>query len=545
MLTKNFCNFSFILLMTLMVFFVSCNQKSEKHLYPLDPEIKTLSEDLHSQAYKDVVNTMIYQDLIEEWKRVATADNYIVFRENHGGMEKIKADSLLSRAYEERRQIASDFLAFMEEAIRSKNRNPGFDLDQAEQLMLSEMKRSEALKDFEVLNIKPIMAARGAEKQWPGFRGPTGQGIARGKKFPQTWSTTENVAWKVTLTGRGNSSPVVWDNRIFITSASEDGKIRELYCYNRKNGDLLWKGAAPVPENIERLYWKNSYASSTPVTDGERVIVFFGNSGMVCFNMDGELQWTRDLGEFTTTHGPGTNPVLYKNKVILIQDQNRGESVFVALDKQTGEILWRKERESVMGWSSPILVHVDGHDELIYNGSHNVKGYNPDTGEEIWNVNGSTREAVPIIVSGGGLFYSVSGRNGTIMAIRPGGKGEITDTHKLWFNERGGPHVPSPVYYKERLYIITDTGVATCLNALNGKTVWRHRLDGRFSMSPVLIGDKIMVTNEMGLTTIFKAGDSFEALAQNDLEEETLSTPVLLDGKLYFRTAGHLYCIGK
>ena len=543
MFIKNSYNYRYFLLI-LVIGVLSC-KKSEKLHYPLGPEIKTLSEDLQSQDYKDVVNTMIYQDLIEEWKRVATPDNYVVFRETHGGMEKIRTDSVLFKAYEERRQIANQFLAFMEEAIRSKNRKPDFNVEEAEQLMLSEMKRSNALNDFKKIDIKPILVARGAEKQWPCFRGPTGQGIASEKKFPQSWSTTENVIWKVKLNGRGNSSPIIWDNKVFVTSASEDGKIRELYCYNRKNGNLIWKGAAPVPETMERLYWKNSYASSTPVTDGERVVVFFGNSGMVCFNMDGELQWTRDLGEFTTTHGPGTNPVIYKNKVILIQDQNRGESVFVALDKETGQILWQKKRERVMGWSSPILVRVGDHDELVYNGSHNVKGYNPETGEEIWNVKGSTKEAVPIIVSGGGMFFSCSGRNGTIMAILPGGTGEITETHRLWINQRGGPHVPSPVYYKERLYIINDTGIATCLNALNGRTVWRERLKGRFSMSPILVGDKIIVTNEMGLTTILKAGDTFEVLAQNDLEEETLSTPALADGKLYIRTASHLYCIGN
>lgn len=531
-----------IALMGLLVF---CAPNAEKPLYPLGPELQTLSEDLESQAYKDVIETMIVQDLREEWKRVATPDNYLVFREKHGGIEKINSGPQLKVAYEKREQIANKYISFMENAFREKNKEPDFNAEDVELLLLSELSRSAVIEALEGISIEPVMPASGAENQWPCFRGPTGQGIAIDKKFPLNWSQTENIIWKAELSGRGNSSPVIWENRIFITSASDDGKTRELFCYNRSNGELFWKNAAPTPKTIEKIYWKNSYASSTPVTDGERIITFFGNSGIVCFNMDGDLQWTQNLGDFTTMHGTGTNPVMYKDKIILIQDQNNAESVYVALNKFTGEILWKQKRESVMGWSSPIIVRVGDHDELIYNGSHNVMGYNPDTGEQIWTLNGSTKEAVPMIVSGGGLFFSVSGRNGTIMAIRPGGKGDITDTHLVWLNERGGPHVPSPAYYKDRLYIVNDTGIATCLNALTGETVWRERLKGRFSMSPVLVGDKLIVTNENGFTTILKSGDKFEVLAQNDLAEETLSTPAVLGGRVYIRTALHLYCIGK
>ncbi len=536
--------FKYYLSISLVILLVSCGEKSKKEKYPLGPELRTLSEDLQSQTYKDVVKTMIYQDLKEEWKRVATPDNYMVFSEKHGGLEKIEADAELKAAYEKRKQIANRFIAFMEASIREKNKEPKFDTAQVEELLLSELSRSIAVEKLENISIDPVMPAPGAEKQWPCFRGPTGQGIAVDEKFPANWSQTENIVWKTALTGRGNSSPVIWDNRIFITSASEDGKTRELFCYDRSNGNLLWKKTAPVPENIEKLYWKNTFASSTPVTDGERVINFFGNSGIVCYNMDGDLQWTKNIGDFTTVHGPGTNPVLYKNKFILIQDQNNAESVFIALDKYTGELLWRQKRDRVMGWSSPIIVHINDHDELIYNGSHNIIGYNPETGEKIWTLAGSTKEAVPMIVSGGGLLFSVSGRNGTIMAIRPGGNGDITATHLFWKNERGGPHVPSPAYYKNRLYIVNDTGVASCLDALTGETIWRERLKGRFSMSPVVAGNKIIVTNEKGLTTILEAGDSFKVLAQNDLGEETLSTPAVIGGRIYIRTATHLYCIG-
>ncbi|NOR74214.1 MAG: PQQ-binding-like beta-propeller repeat protein [Draconibacterium sp.] len=426
--------YKYLLLIVLSGFVVFCTTKVDNSPYPFGSELQTLSEDLESQAYKDVVKTMIYQDLKEEWKRVATPDNYLAFSEKYGGIGNIVADSILNTAYLQREKIAKDFMIFMEEAFHKINKKPSYTSTEVEQLLLAEKNRTEAMETLEGIKIKPVMPISGAEKQWPCFRGPSGQGIANTKKIPLNWSPTENIVWKVKLSGKGNSSPVIWDNRIFITSATEDGKTRELFCYNRSNGELLWKNKAPVPEKVEKLYWKNSYASSTPVTDGERVITFLGNSGIVCFNMDGELQWSQNLGNFTTMHGPGTNPILYKDKVILIQDQNNAESVFIALNKQTGEIIWTQKRESVMGWSSPIIVRIEDHDELVYNGSYNVKGYNPDTGAEIWTLNGSTKEAVPIIVSGGGLFFSASGRNGAIMAIRPGGKGNITDTHLFWKN---------------------------------------------------------------------------------------------------------------
>ena len=268
-------------------------------------------------------------------------------------------------------------------------------------------------------------------------------------------------------------------------------------------------------------------------------------SSAIVVLLDGDLQWTQSVGEFITTHGPGTNMAMYKNKIIFIQDQINDESVFVAIDKKTGEILWSQQREKNYCWASPVIVRINGKDEMIYNGSYKVMGYNPDTGEEIWSMNGPSKEAIPMIITGGGLIYSQSGRNGPILAIRPGGKGDVTTTHLFWKNINGGPHVPSAVYYKKRLYIINDTGTLSCINALTGQVIWKERLKGRFSMSPVLSGNKIIITNEKGLTSIFKAGNSFELLAENDLKEETLATPAVLGGQIFIRTAKHLYCIAK
>jgi outer membrane protein assembly factor BamB len=281
------------------------------------------------------------------------------------------------------------------------------------------------------------------------------------------------------------------------------------------------------------------------VTDGQRVIAFFGNSGFVCYDMNGQLLWKQHIGYFTTTHGPGTSPVIYRDKIIFIQDQNRGESVFMALDKQPGRKLWQHDRREAMCWANPVIVRVNGHDELIYNGSFHVKGYNPDTGVQLWSLAGPTREAIPMIVTGEGLIFSASGRNGTILAIHPGGKGDITRTHLCWLNERGGPHVPSPVYHQGRLYLVSDTGVTMCLKAASGDIIWQERLKGRFSMSPIIAGDKLILINEKGLAYILQAGDTLSILAKNDLGEDTLATPAVLGGRIYIRSASNLYCISE
>lgn len=519
--------------------------QNTEEAYPFGIQLRVLAQDVVSRNYREIVRTMLTTELQEEWKRVATPDNYVIFMQIHGGRERVLSNPGLKVAYEKRKQVADNFITLMLDAYQRKETKPSFTSEQVGELLATAKPKNVSAEAIEAVDVQPVMPAPAAERQWPCFRGPTGQGIALETKFPLTWSQTENILWKVELSGRGNSSPVIWGDRLFVTSASKDGKIRELFCFSRSQGRLLWQRAAPAPREIERIIRKNSYASSTPVTDGERVIAFFGNSGFVCYDMNGELQWKQHVGHFTTMHGPGTSPVMYRDKIIFIQDQNRDESVFIALDKQTGQKLWQHDRAEAMCWANPVIVRVADHDELIYNGSFHLKGYNPDTGLELWSLAGPTREAIPMIVTGGGLIFSASGRNGAILALRPGGKGDITRTHLSWLNERGGPHVPSPVYYQGRLYLVSDTGVVMCLEAASGDIVWQERLKGRFSMSPIVAGDKLILINEEGLAYILQAGDTLSILAQNDLGEETLATPAVLGGRIYIRTASNLYCISE
>lgn len=513
--------------------------------YPFGIELRLVARDVGDEDYLRVLATMIPTDLAAEWRRVASPDNFRTFVEEHGGAEKVAADATLQAAADVRKEIAERFLELQRSAYANRKVKPAFD-DAAVEAACREANQP---RDEESLHLDPpiraLMPAPGAERQWPQFRGPTGQGIAQSAEFPATWSDTEHIAWKTPIPGKGNSSPVIWDHRLFVTTASQEGEERSIICLDRTSGDILWQTNAPAPETSEKLYWKNSFASSTPVVDGERVIVFFGNSGMLAVDFDGQQLWHVDLGTFPTMHGPGSAPVLYQDLVILIQDQHNADSVFVAVNKRTGEIAWKKPRERQPCWSTPLVVRVGDHDELLFNGSNQVIGYDPATGEQLWRVNGSSIESVPSLVLGGGWIFSASGRNGPYIAIRPGGQGDITMTHVVWATKQGGAHVPSPVYYEGRLFAVNDVGIAACLDAKTGRTVWQERLAGRFTTSPVLAGDVLIATNEDGTTYLLRAGDEFELLGENDLAETVYASPALLDGKLYFRSAEHVLCVAE
>jgi outer membrane protein assembly factor BamB len=518
--------------------------------YPLSVQLRQIEKDLTSPEYRVVLELMIYTDLEAEWQRVATPDNYHRFALEHGGPAKVAADPKLAAAVDRRRKIADRFLKVMREEHEKRKLKIPF-ADEAVLLKaLEDTDRAGTLKGEPELPIRAIVPAAGAENHWPGFRGPTGRGIVTEPKLPRRWSATENVRWTAPLPGRGNSSPVVWGDRLFITAEGAPkkevpGPDRLLLCFDRRDGKPLWRHAADPPKALEGLYDKNTFASSTPVTDGERVIVFFGNSGLLCCDLDGKRIWSRDLGIFKTSHGPGSSPVLYKDLLILVQDQNQGASLFAAFDKRTGEPRWKQARKNAMCWASPVLLRVGDRDELIFNGSFEVIGYDPATGAELWKAAGPSREAVPMIVAGGGLLFSTSGRNGPTMAIRPGGSGDVSATHVVWRNERGGPHIPSPVVHDGRLYLLGDTGILTCLNAATGAVLYQQRLPGWYSMSPLLVGDLILVVNETGRATIFKSGPTFERVAENDLGEKVIATPAVVDGRIYFRTEKRLICVGE
>lgn len=383
-------------------------------------------------------------------------------------------------------------------------------------------------------------------KHWPRWRGPSGQGLVTGSGYPDAWSATENVRWKVPVPGRGNSSPVIWGDRIFLTTAYENGSRLAVLAFRRTDGARAWETFVPV--RAGRAHQKNGHASATAATDGQHVYASFGNA-LVATDMDGKLVWQRDLGLVSNYHGPAGSPLLYRDRLILYQDHASG-SFIAAFEAKTGRPLWRTNRDASVGWGTPIAVRVIDHDEIIVNGQGRVQAYDPATGRELWSCRGTTMEVIPTPVVGYGLVYCPSGRAGPTLAIRPGGKGDVTTSHLAWSTPRGSPFVPSPILVGEHLYTVNDmASIVTNLEARTGRTVWQGRLgvarrEG-FSASPVAVDGKVFFTNDNGETFVLRAGATFDLLHVNDLGERTLASPALVDRRWYIRTDQHLVAIGR
>jgi len=401
---------------------------------------------------------------------------------------------------------------------------------------------------FQESAVRMIAVEGEGARFWPRWRGPSGQGLVTGTGYPDKWSATENVLWKKPVPGSGNSSPIVWGDRIFLTAAQENGRRLSLLAFRRTDGALLWEAVAPEG-GVERVHAKNGFASATPSTDGERIYVSFGTRGLMAFDFSGKLVWRQDLGAMSNYWGTAGSPLLYKDRVILYQDQNRN-SFIAAFDAKTGKQLWNTPRNASVGWGTPAAIHAAGRDEIIVNGQNAVVAYNPDNGQELWRANGTTIETIPTPVVGHGLVFTSSGRAGPTLAIRPGGQGDVTNTHLAWTSPRGSPFVPSPVLYGGHLYMVNDmTSIATAFDAVSGATLWQGRLgvaqrEG-FSASPIVADGKVFFTNDNGETFVLRAGKEFDLIHVNSIGERTLASPALVDGRWYIRTEGHLFAIGS
>jgi outer membrane protein assembly factor BamB len=387
-----------------------------------------------------------------------------------------------------------------------------------------------------------------AARYWARWRGPSGQGVVTAGTYPDRWSATENVLWRVPVPGAGNSSPIVWRDRIFITTARDGGRRLSLIAFNRADGKQVWEAFAPDGRS-EMPHFKNGYASATPATDGERIYVSFGSRGLIAFDMAGKMVWQRDLGAIDNYHGAAGSPLIYKGKVVLYQDQSRNGFI-AAFDGRTGQQVWRTRRQQSIGWGTPIAVTVGDHDEIIVNGESRVMAYDPDTGAELWRCGGMSYEVIPTPVVGYGLIFCSSGRVGPTLAIRPGGRGDVTGSHVAWSTPRGSPFVPSPLVYNNQLYTINDMqSIVSSFDAATGRTLYQGRLgvaqrEG-FSASPIAVGGKVFMTNDDGETFVLKAGPTFQLLHVNTIGERTLASPALVDGVWYIRTDRNLFAIGK
>jgi outer membrane protein assembly factor BamB len=399
-------------------------------------------------------------------------------------------------------------------------------------------------------DVRMVLPEGDGVKYWPRWRGPSGQGIVEGTGYPDTWSDTENVLWRVEPPGRGNSSPIIWNDRIFLTTAHDGGKKRSIVCLNRADGKLLWETFAP-DARPEKIQPKNGYASGTPCTDGERVYAYFGNHGLFCVDWDGKQLWHQSFGEMDAYHGTSCSPLLYKDRVIVYQDHRSASGSFVAaFERKTGKPLWKTARKEKVGWGTPIAVRVGDHDEIIVSSQFKVYGYNPDNGQVLWTCDGNLDEVTPTPVVAHGLLYCCCGRTGPTLAVKPGGKGDVTKSHLLWKVPTGSPFIPSPLVYGDQLYMVNDIiSVGRCFDAKTGKPLWQERFGGvskhGFSASPIGLDGKVFFTNDSGDTYVLKAGPEFKLLHVNKINDRTLASPALLDGRWYIRTEKYLYCIGK
>jgi outer membrane protein assembly factor BamB len=396
-----------------------------------------------------------------------------------------------------------------------------------------------------------MLGAEGeAAHYWPGWRGPTRQGLAAPGAYPDTWSDKDNVLWKVALPGQGNSSPVVWKDRIFLTTSRDRGQQRSILCLSRTDGKLLWE--TPVPAGIlEKTQPKNGFASGTVAVDGERVYAYFGNFGLLCVDFAGKQLWHKSFGPMDALHGTACSPLLYKDRVIVFQDHAGKMGGFVAaFDRRTGAQLWKTPRKETVGWGSPVAIRAGDQDQIIVSSQLKVYAYNPEDGKVLWTCAGNLFEVTPTPVAGRGVVFCSSGRAGPTLAIRPDGRGDVTTTQVKWKSLKGSPFIPSPLLYENQLYIINDIiSVVTCFDADSGKILWRERLGTEvkhgFSASPVAVNGKVFFTNDQGETFVVTAGTRFQLLHINRLGEKTLASPALVDGRWYFRTEDHLLCIGK
>ena len=403
-------------------------------------------------------------------------------------------------------------------------------------------------------------------ENWARFRGPNGQGISTATDLPVHWSAEKNIVWKTEIPGEGWSSPIVWNDHIFLTTATDDGKNCHVIAIDRKTGKTLWDKTVFTQEQ-EHRHPMNSYATSTPVTDGKTVFAVFSGGSFVALDFDGNIRWINSDLKFHSQHGMGTSPILYNDLLLLAVDHsNRGEpkklgfqepwdkGYLLALDKNTGKERWRGMRGmSRLGHATPAIMRVNGKDQIISSAGNVIQGFDPTNGKLIWTVDNEGEPCVPSPVIGDGLVYASTASSNPIRAVRPDGQGACTATHIVWEQKRNTPMMSSYLYVKPCLYTASDNGAFTCLDAATGEFLWDTRLRiGALNPSPVYADGKICVLSEQGTTVVMKpSGDPkkpAEIIATNKLdgEGETCRASMAVAGKqLIIRTANQLWCIGK
>lgn len=393
-------------------------------------------------------------------------------------------------------------------------------------------------------------------ENWPSWRGPRENGISNERELPLTWSATKNIRWKVALPEPGNSTPIVWGDRVFITQSLDKGMRRALLCFARADGKKLWQREAPCAVK-EKTPSDNPPCSSSPVTDGHAVYATFASAGVVAYDFKGNKLWHRDMEPLRHVFGNGSSPTLYKDLLILFHGP--GEPTFmIALDKRTGKTVWKQEEHALdhnlFGtWSSPVVAQFNGRDELLMclpgekiGGDGWVKSYDPATGKELWRCVGlgASLYASATVSPDRDMIVAASGFYGPVMGVRPGGLGDVTASHRQWHETGKNPQrVGTPVVSGGYVYLAEAVGFAECRDARTGKRIWKERLDGKLWGSMLLAAGRLYVSNLEGQTYVLAAGPKFTRLATNDIGEPTYAALAPADGELFLRTWKHLYCV--
>lgn len=414
------------------------------------------------------------------------------------------------------------------------------------------------------------------DKNWPQWRGPKANGVVLYGNPPVEWSETKNIKWKIKIPGKGHATPIIWDNQIFVLTAIETDKHAEkqtkpkrrfgmpvnktsnihkfeIFAINRSDGQIIWQRTAREELPHEGTHPTGTWASNSPVTDGKHVYAYFGSRGLYCYDMQGNLKWEKDLGEMKIklSFGEGSSPVLYNDKIVVNWD-HEGQSFIIALDKKTGEEIWKVARDEKTSWATPLIVENNGQPQVITSATNRVRSYDLATGELLWESSGMTRNVIPTPVASNNIVYVMSGfRGNALQAINlSSARGDIAGSKALvWTLDRDTPYTPSPLLYDDILYFLkSNDGTLSCFNATTGEEYYsRQRLTGIGGVyaSPIGARGRIYISSRNGSTQVIKHSTQYEILAVNKLDDSFSASPIVVGNELYLRGEKNLYCIAE
>ncbi|HYF00099.1 MAG TPA: PQQ-binding-like beta-propeller repeat protein [Planctomycetota bacterium] len=406
------------------------------------------------------------------------------------------------------------------------------------------------MKTFVLALCASSAASPAMAQEWTRFRGPNGSGVSESKNVPVKWGESE-ILWKVAIPGPSHSQPVIWGERLFLCGAKDDGRERSIHCLRKDDGRELW--SRKLPSQTHGKHKLNSFASSSPTVDAERVYAAFVDPEhfvVKAWDHAGKELWSVDLGPFKSQHGHGASPILHDDKLIVTNDQD-GASFVAALDAKTGRMAWKSPRRNTdqsTAYSTPILLERPGAapELLTSSGVHGLSSLDPRTGRVNWEARVFDKRAVSSPVLAGNLVVGTCGQggSGTLYAVKLGGRGDVTSSHLAYQVKTAAPYVPTPVALGDRLFLVSDKGVASCVEAGTGRVIWSERIGGEYYCSPVLAEGRVYVNSTAGETVVFQASESFSLLARNPLGEGSHTAPVIDGGRLYLKTFNHLLCVG-